>query len=266
MPSKPQAGIQSVEVGFALLNALANARAPMMLRDLGTAAGMSAAKAHRYLVSFQRLGLVVQDEHNARYDLGPAALKLGLASLERLDGVKLARARMDDLMREVGQTLAIAVWGNHGPTIVHWQESPQAVTVNLRLGDVMPLLTSATGRCFAAYARPEAIAATLKAEVTALAKMATTALRNDVPTTMAAAQALLAQTRQHGLGRVEGTLLPGIAGFCAPVFDASGHLVLGLVSLGSTASFDAKWGGAVATSLKRCAQQLSSDLGAPQAA
>jgi DNA-binding IclR family transcriptional regulator len=32
-----------------------------MLRDLAAAAGMSAAKAHRYLVSFQRLGLVVQD-------------------------------------------------------------------------------------------------------------------------------------------------------------------------------------------------------------
>jgi DNA-binding IclR family transcriptional regulator len=264
MPSKPQAGIQSVEVGFALLNALATARAPMMLRDLALAAGMSAAKAHRYLVSFQRLGLVVQDEHTTRYDLGPAALKLGLASLERLDAVKIARARMGDLMLEIGQTLAIAVWGNHGPTIVHWQESPQAVTVNLRLGDVMPLLTSATGRCFAAYARPEAIAATLKAELAALAKISASLPRGDAPTSMATAQALLKETRQRGLGRVCDTLLPGIAGFCAPVFDASGHLVLGLVSLGSTASFDAAWDGAVATPLKRCAQQLSSDIGAPR--
>jgi DNA-binding IclR family transcriptional regulator len=264
MPSKPQAGIQSVEVGFALLNALATARAPMMLRDLGAAAGMSAAKAHRYLVSFQRLGLVVQDEHNTRYDLGPAALKLGLASLERLDAVQLARARMDDLMLEIGQTLAIAVWGNHGPTIVHWQESSQAVTVNLRLGDVMPLLTSATGRCFAAYARPEAIAAALKAELAVLAKMPANVPRGDAPTSLAAAQALLKETRLRGLGRVCDTLLPGIAGFCAPVFDASGHMVLGLVSLGSTASFDAAWDGAVATPLKRCAQQLSSDIGAPR--
>jgi DNA-binding IclR family transcriptional regulator len=233
MPSKPQAGIQSVEVGFALLNVLADARAPMMLRDLGAAAGMSAAKAHRYLVSFQRLGLVVQDEHNTRYDLGPAALKLGLASLERLNAVKIARARMDDLMREVNQTLAIAVWGNHGPTIVHWQESPQAITVNLRLGDVMPLLTSATGRCFAAYARPEAIAPMLKSELALLSKIVAATPRSDSPATMAAAQAILKETRQHGLGRVCDTLLPGIAGFCAPVFDASGHMVLGLVSLGS---------------------------------
>ncbi len=273
MASKSQAGIQSVEVGFALLDALAHASAPMMLRDLALAASMSAAKAHRYLVSFQRLGLVVQDLHNTRYDLGPAALKLGLASLERLDAVQLARARLEALMLQVGHTLALAVWGNHGPTIVHWQESPQAVTVNLRLGDVMPLLTSATGRCFAAYAQPQAVRASIAAELAVLAKLGKldkqalpalgAHLHTDAPTTMAAAQALLKEVRQRGLARVCNTLLPGIAGFCAPVFDASGHMVLGLVSLGSVASFDIAWDGDIARALLQCAQQLSSDLGAP---
>jgi hypothetical protein len=59
-----------------------------MLKDLAAAAGMSAAKAHRYLVSFQRLGLVTQDPRSTRYDLGPAALQLGLAALARLDPVR----------------------------------------------------------------------------------------------------------------------------------------------------------------------------------
>jgi len=148
---KERAGIQSVEVGFALLDVLAQAPGPLMLRDLASAAGMSAAKAHRYLVSFQRLGLVVQDSTSTRYELGPATLRLGLATLSRLDAVKMARERLPALMEEIGHTLALAVWGNHGPTLVHWQESPLAASVNLRLGDVMPLLSSATGRCFAAF-------------------------------------------------------------------------------------------------------------------
>ena len=76
---KARAGIQSLEVGFALLDVLTQTPGPLMLRDLAARAGMSAAKAHRYLVSFQRLGLVVQDSRTTRYDLGPAALKLGLA-------------------------------------------------------------------------------------------------------------------------------------------------------------------------------------------
>lgn len=44
-----RAGIQSVEVGFSLLQVLAASRGPLMLRDVAAAAGMSAAKAHRYL-------------------------------------------------------------------------------------------------------------------------------------------------------------------------------------------------------------------------
>ena len=146
-----RAGIQSVEVGFELLNALSMAPGALMLRDLAAAAGMSAAKAHRYLVSFQRMGLVIQDPLSTRYDLGPAALRLGLASLARMDAVRLARERVDALLAETGHTLAIAVWGNQGPTMVHWVEAPQSIPVTLRLGDVMPLLTSATGRCFAAF-------------------------------------------------------------------------------------------------------------------
>ena len=54
---KARPGIQSVEVGFALLDAFARSAGPLILRDLAAAAGMSAAKAHRYLGSFQRLAL-----------------------------------------------------------------------------------------------------------------------------------------------------------------------------------------------------------------
>ena len=108
---KARAGIQSVEVGFALLDVLAQAPGALMLRDLAALAGMSAAKAHRYLVSFQRLGLVVQDVATTRYELGPATLRLGLATLSRLDAVKMARERLPALGEQTGQTLALAVWG-----------------------------------------------------------------------------------------------------------------------------------------------------------
>jgi DNA-binding IclR family transcriptional regulator len=253
---KERAGIQSVEVGFALLEVLSKAPGPLMLRDLAAAAGMSAAKAHRYLVSFQRLQLVAQDA-DTRYDLGPAALKLGLASLSRLDAVKLARGRITALMEQIGHTLALAVWGNHGPTIVHWEESPQAVTVNLRLGDVMPLLTSATGRCFAAYLSRDAIAPMLKDEIARAQKQH----RADVPATLAEAWALLDEVRRRGAARVVDTLLPGIVGFCAPVFDSDGHIALGMVALGPLGSFDPEWGGEVDKPLRAAAHQLSSDLG-----
>ncbi|MBL0421153.1 IclR family transcriptional regulator [Ramlibacter sp. AW1] len=254
---KERVGIQSVEVGFTLLNALGRASGPLMLRDLAAAAGMSAAKAHRYLVSFQRLALVVQDPASTRYDLGPGSLQLGLAALSRLDAVKLARERLPALMAQVEHTLAIAVWGNHGPTIVHWEESPHAITVNLRLGDVMPLLTSATGRCFAAWHAQEAIGPLLRDE---LARARRQGLR-EVPATMAEVERMLQEVREHRIARVVDVLLPGVSGFCAPVFDADSHLVLGILAMGPNGSFDTDWNGAVARPMRTEAARLSQELG-----
>ena len=265
---EPQrAGIQSVEVGFELLNALSEAPGALMLRDLAAAAGMSAAKAHRYLVSFQRMGLVVQDPVSTRYDLGPAALRLGLASLSRIDAVKLARERVAALINETGHTLAIAVWGNQGPTMVHWIEAPQTVPVTLRLGDVMPLLTSATGRCFAAFMGSEGrdaqrIGPMVRDELARLKKLPRSGLPLvDVPHSLQEVQSLLDDTRRRGLARVVHSLLPGVGGFCAPVFDAQGHLALGLVVLGSVSTLDTDWSGAPARALLQSARQLSTDLG-----
>ena len=253
-----RAGIQSVEVGFSLLQVLSTSPGALMLRDLAAAAGMSAAK----------------DPGTTRYDLGPAALKLGLASLSRLDSVKLARQRLGPLMEQIGQTLALAVWGNQGPTIVHWEESAQTVTVNLRLGDVMPLLSSATGLCFSAFMtqptgsrrettltprRPaqDRLTPLLRDELARMHKLT----RKDVPKTLAEVTAVLEEVRRREMARVVDTLLPGVAGFCAPVFDADGHLVLGMVAMGSLANFDPAWDGAVAKPLAAAARQLSADLG-----
>lgn len=260
-----RAGIQSVEVGFDLLSALAAAPAALMLRDLAAAAGMSAAKAHRYLVSFQRLGLVVQDPASTRYDLGPAALRLGLAGLARLDGVRLARERADALLARTGHTMAVAVWGNQGPTVVHWAEAPQTVPVTLRLGDVMPLLSSATGRCFAAFndrqgPSAQRVDAMIEVELAQL-RQRPRQTHDDLPRDTTEVQALLTETRTRGLARVVHSLLPGVAGFCAPVFDAQGRLALGLVVLGSVNTLNTEWDGPVATELLACARQLSADLG-----
>lgn len=54
-------GIQSVEVGIPLLKALQEAQGPLTLTVLSEMARMPASKAHRYLASYARAGLVRQD-------------------------------------------------------------------------------------------------------------------------------------------------------------------------------------------------------------
>ena len=246
---KSRSGIQSIEVGFRLLDVLTNEPRAMMLRDLAQRAGMSPAKAHRYLVSFLRLGAVSQDPVSGRYELGGFALQMGLARLARVDGVKLARIALTGLRDRLDMTVGIAVWGNQGPTVVHWMESSHPAKAALKLGDVMPLLSSATGLLFAACMPRSKTQAMLDRELTITRQSMT-----DV-------EAQLADIRAKGAARVEGMLLPTVHAFCMPVFDASGDLALGLIALGHEGSFDTQWGGEIDLALRECAQQLSYELG-----
>ncbi|MBN9525333.1 MAG: IclR family transcriptional regulator [Alphaproteobacteria bacterium] len=233
-------GIQSIEVGGALLQALARDGAPMMLRDLARAADMPAAKAHPYLVSFGKIGLVEQDAATGRYGLGPLALQLGLASLRHLDPLRLATPAIAALSDSIGHAVAVAVWGNVGPTVVRLEESRHPIHANLRVGTVMALADTATGRLFAAYLPPE---------------------RLDGPMGPPPPSETLVEIRRRGLARAQGQPIPGINAFSAPVFDQFGRIVLALTALGPSASFDAAWDSPIATAIAGCAATLSARLG-----
>ena len=135
--NREQRAVQSVEVGGRLLIALGQHAAPMSLKDLAAAAELPASRAHPYLVSFGRLGLIEQDGTSGRYALGPAALQLGLACLHQLDPIKAAGPVAEALSQAIDQTVAIAVWANFGPTIVRVIEGSQPLHVNMRAGTVM---------------------------------------------------------------------------------------------------------------------------------
>ena len=258
-------GIQSIEVGGRLLLALAHHGQPLPLKDLALAADMSAGKAHPYLVSFIKLGLVERETEGGRYGLGPLALQMGLIGLQQYDPVRLATERIDELARATGHTVAIAVWGHRGPTLVRIAEAPSPVHVSMRHGTVMSIPDTASGRLFAAFGPPEAV-------MEALANEASVAPAS-APARSARARAggrfglgsafdrEIAQVRADGIACIAGVALPGISAVSVPVFDARGQLVLSLTAIGPSATFDSAVDGAVAARLKPAAVQLSTRLG-----
>jgi len=256
-PEKQRQGIQSIEVGARLLRALAANGRSMMLRDLAKNAGMPAAKAHRYLVSFARMGLVEQDANTGRYDLGGFALELGLASLARIDPVRLAAPILEDLCEEIGETVALAMWGNHGATCVRWVEAGGPITVTLKTGIVLPLTTSATGLAFAAFYRSSYLSKQLDAELQTTA----TETRTTKAALMRELETKLEEIRVQGISRASGSFTPGINGFSAPVFDHTARMVAAITSLGTIGHFDMAWDSPLAQSIKAAAATLSRRLG-----
>ena len=258
-------GIQSIEVGGQVLLALVHHGRPMALKDLAREAGMAPAKAHPYLVSFARIGLIEQDRLSGFYFLGPLALQLGLISLQQANPVQLATPVIAALAQRIGHTVAIAVWGTRGATIVRLEESPSAVHVNMRHGTVFSLANTASGRVFAAHLDAPLAKARLDEE-RALQKSSREPPLAGMPTPPPVPswrdfETQLLEVRAHGLSRSVGEVLPGVNAMAAPVFDHTGAIVLALTAIGPAAVFDTRWDGPIAQALRESAAQVSQGLG-----
>lgn len=243
-------------MGARLLHALARRRGPQKLKDLAAESRMPAAKAHRYLVSFGRSGLVEQNGESGLYQLGAFALNLGLAAIAELDAVSVVGQGLPALSAETGQTVAIAIWGNHGPTIVRWLGADTPVAATLRLGSVMPLTRSATGQAFLAFMPRSQTRKQLTRELRENAR------RGLHPSSEAEIEANINGVRRMGYARVN-DFVPGISGMSVPVFDHTEQVVLVLVALGYSKPFDASFL-QIEGAMVRKAAQMSLRLGSSQ--
>ena len=128
---KTQGGVQSLEVGLTVLDALISHQAPMMLKELAEKLSMHPAKVHRYVVSLVRMNYAKQLD-DGRYALGDQAWRLGLSCIQRTDAIQAAQPMINALHRQIDCGLQISKWTSQGPLIVQWMEPNQQVSVITR--------------------------------------------------------------------------------------------------------------------------------------
>lgn len=252
---KERRGIQSIEIGAQLLLALSNHGRPMPLRELALASNMLPGKAHPYLVSYAKLGLVTQEASNGYYWLGPTAIQLGLVSLRALNPVREATHDAEALARATGHSVGLSVWGTQGPTIVYLFDAIYPLHTNIRTGTLMSLAGTATGRLFAAFLPAKLIEEFMLEDDRRLGP--------DIakPIDAESFQSMLLDVRKHGISRSVNNPTPGVCSFAAPVFDYSGNIVLGITLMGRSMSFDHSWNGSQARAVRACAMEISKRLG-----
>ncbi len=262
---KPQRGIQSVEVGGRVLLALAQARTPLALSDLATAAQLAPGQAHAYLVSLSRLGLIKRDDLSGRYEPGPLSLRLGLLHLENQPAFRAAVPRVATLAEAIGFSVAICIAGPQGPTIVRYEHAGFPLHVNLHVGTVMSLPATSTGRVFCAYLPREVLDAMWANQTGAtngaMGAMGTVSAMTP-PDESAAFEAALNEIRARGLARSVDAPSPGISSLSAPVLDGDGGLSLALTVIGSTGAIDVAADGPIARALLAAAHDISVELAA----
>ncbi|HZP77809.1 MAG TPA: IclR family transcriptional regulator [Pseudolabrys sp.] len=153
---KLQAGIiQSVVMAGQIIEALAVAGQPMRLTALANKLGEPKARMHRHLSTLKYLGFVDQDSQTEFYRLGPKLVHIGQAAMDQFDLRRLAEPFMMKLRDLTGQTVVLSLPANGDSIVSAMCESPNLVTISVRLGYRLPAHASAQGRLTLAFASSE---------------------------------------------------------------------------------------------------------------
>lgn len=215
-------GIQSVDIAMKVLRVMLDAREPLSLKEYSARSRMAPSKLHRYLHSLVEAGLLAQPRRAGLYELGPFALETGLAALQRVEQFNHTADRMTEFAEETGVSTCLSVWSNVGPTIIRCHKVIHSVTTAFGVGDVLPLLTSATGNVFLAYLPRTQTARLVEREQ---AEVSAEGRPYDV-------DEIIARVRQQRHAVVEGHYVGRIMGTAAPVFNLQKEIsaVVGVVT------------------------------------
>ncbi|EFI62594.1 transcriptional regulator, IclR family protein [Comamonas thiooxydans] len=177
-----------------------------------------ASTAHRYLQSLVKEGLARQDPASGLYDLGSAALSIGIGALKRVDAVEIAAQHMKSLTHQHALSGGVAIWTDRGPTLVRWYRSAYFSINPLALGDILPIDNTACGLVFQAFLP--------KATIDAARRQQPAHFRGKPPT-----KAVLDEVRERCWSELTSHLLSNVTGQAAPVFDAQHEIACAVTTV-----------------------------------
>lgn len=218
--------IQSVVITGQIIEALAAAGQPMRLTALASQLGEPKAKMHRHLSTLKHLGFVDQDAKTETYRLGLKLVYIGQSAIDQFDLRRLAEPYMSRLRDLTRQTIVLSTPANGDAIINAVVESPNLVTISVRLGYRLPAHASAQGRLNLAFA-PAAVQQRILARK----------LQAFTPRTLvdpAQMRERLAQIRRELFDVSMDETLLGISAVAAPILNFDNELVGAIAIVGTT--------------------------------
>jgi IclR family acetate operon transcriptional repressor len=181
---------------------------------------------HRHLSTLKHIGFVDQDAQTECYKLGLKLAHIGQAAIDQFDLRRLAEPYMLRLRDLTGQTIVLSIPASGDAIVNAVCESPNLVTISVRLGYRLPAHASAQGRLTLSFSPDELQQRILGRK-----------LESFTPHTMTDAAKLrdrlaLLRTRLYDVSMDE-TLL-GISAVAAPILNYDNEIVGAIAVVGTT--------------------------------
>lgn len=212
--------VQALDRALGLLEVLA-AHPGLTLSELAAQSGQAVATVFRALATLQAHGMVECEEPGQVWHIGAGAFRVGSAFLRRTKVVERARAGMDQLMRDTGETANLGIEAQDEVLFLSQVETHEAIRAFFPPGTRGPMHVSGIGKALLAWFPPDKVAGIV----------ARKGLPAFTPQSLGTPQALradLAAIRARGFSIDDQERAPGMRCIAAPIFNVHGEPVAGV--------------------------------------
>ncbi|WP_432826186.1 IclR family transcriptional regulator [Dactylosporangium sp. CA-092794] len=201
--------IGSLERGVEVLLLFTRVSGDLGVTEVAAHLDMPKTVVHRILTTLRTSGLIDFDPGTRRYTLGPAALALGNAYLERIDLREFALEPMRRLVERTNETATLSI--RSGPARIYLSQAvpDREVRMTVPLAQPFPLHVGGSSKVFLAFAPAQE----RNDYLAALTGVDLAVLRRE-----------LAEITQRGYAVSFGERQEGAGSVAAPVFSADGSL------------------------------------------
>ena len=132
--------------GLAVLRCFGVERRALGSSDIARMTGLPQPTVWRICKALESQGYLTLEQGGTRYQAGASVLTLGYAALDGLDIAALAKPSLQDIANRVRGTSGLSIRQRHAMLLVQRCEAQGAhITYNMRTGDTLPMLKSASG-------------------------------------------------------------------------------------------------------------------------
>lgn len=228
-------------------------RSELGVTEISGELDLSKAAVHRILTSLRSRDLISLDPDSRRYRLGPAALGLGRAYLDRIDVRSMAAAELTWLSQQSGETATLSIRTGDIRMYVDQVVPDREVRMEVAVGHPYPLHAGASSKAFLAWLQPEEIDAYI-------ARSGLAAMTDKTVTDERSLRKELAEIRRKGYSISFGERQAGAASAAAPILDHEGKPVAVVSVAGPAERFRAETERAIALLLE-VTDRLSAGMG-----
>jgi IclR family acetate operon transcriptional repressor len=246
--------VESVQRAFAVVDALAEADDDLGTNELARLTGINASSVSRLLATLVDGRIVEHDPETGRYRLGPRLLQLGGVVLDRLDLRRLAKPRLRELVRATGETATLSVAGERDAVTVDFLQTRSSVQSIAHVGRQSVAHATATGKVLLAFGGRALPPGPLKAYT------------EHTIVDRAALVVELDRVRAQGFAENVRERDGDLHAVAAPVLGSRGELAAIMGVQGPSWRFGRDAMSTAIDHLRRCAAELSADLGGRPAA